>query len=106
MTRIGRQLLAESKRDIAENGAFEAGRGRDLLSLLVRANTSKEIPASQQLSDEDVIARTCPQPSINIIPHCQAAENRGPYFLGLPYFFSMFRAALIAVKVAGHETTR
>ncbi|KAJ7082474.1 cytochrome P450 [Mycena epipterygia] len=57
MARIGRQLLAESKRDIVENGAFETGRGRDLLSLLVRANMSKEIPASQQLSDEDVIAQ-------------------------------------------------
>ncbi|KAJ7120541.1 cytochrome P450 [Mycena crocata] len=57
MMRIGRQLLAESKREISENGTFEMGRGRDLLTLLVRANTSKEIPASQQLSDEDVIAQ-------------------------------------------------
>ncbi|KAJ6622026.1 cytochrome P450 [Mycena sp. CBHHK59/15] len=57
MMRIGRQLLADSKRDIAENGTFETGRARDLLSLLVRANTSKEIPASQRLSDEDVLAQ-------------------------------------------------
>ncbi|KAJ7661146.1 cytochrome P450 [Mycena rosella] len=55
--RIGKRLLAESKRDIAENGTFETGRGRDLLTLLVRANTSKEIPESQRLSDEDVIAQ-------------------------------------------------
>ncbi|KAJ6546036.1 cytochrome P450 [Mycena vulgaris] len=57
MMRIGKKLLTDSKRDIAENGTFDAGRGRDLLTLLVRANTSKEIPASQRLSDEDVIAQ-------------------------------------------------
>ncbi|KAJ7485931.1 cytochrome P450 [Mycena latifolia] len=57
MRRIGQQLLADSKRDIAENGTFETGRARDLLNLLVRANTSKEIPASQRLSDEDVLAQ-------------------------------------------------
>ncbi|KAJ7740499.1 cytochrome P450 [Mycena olivaceomarginata] len=58
MMRIGRELLAESKREIAQNGAFEGtGRARDLLSLLVRANTSKDVPESQRLSDEDVIAQ-------------------------------------------------
>ncbi|KAJ7698392.1 cytochrome P450 [Mycena rosella] len=56
MLRIGRQLLEESKREIAANGTFDTGRGRDLLTLLVRANTSKEIPADQRLSDEDVLA--------------------------------------------------
>jgi hypothetical protein len=57
MRRIGLQLLQESKNEMAENGTFEKGRSRDLLSLLVRANTSKDIPASQRLSDEDVLAR-------------------------------------------------
>ncbi|KAJ6533383.1 cytochrome P450 [Mycena vulgaris] len=57
MMRIGRKLLADSKRDIAESGTFETGRARDLLSLLVRANTSKEIPADQRLSDADVLAQ-------------------------------------------------
>ncbi|KAF8206820.1 cytochrome P450 [Mycena galopus ATCC 62051] len=55
MKRIGRKLLEDSKRQIAENG--DAGRGRDLLSLLVRANTSKDLPANQRLSDDDVIAQ-------------------------------------------------
>ncbi|KAJ7154082.1 cytochrome P450 [Mycena filopes] len=57
--RIGRKLLADSKRDIAENGGTtsQTGRARDLLTLLVRANTAKDIPAHQQLSDEDVIAQ-------------------------------------------------
>ncbi|KAJ7271259.1 cytochrome P450 [Mycena rebaudengoi] len=57
MVRIGQKLLRESKKDIAEGGAFQSGRARDLLSLLVRANTSKDIPESQQLSDEDVLAQ-------------------------------------------------
>ncbi|KAJ6592843.1 cytochrome P450 [Mycena capillaripes] len=57
MTRVGMKLLAESKQQIAESGTFETGHGRDLLTLLVRANTSKEIPASQQLSDKDVLAQ-------------------------------------------------
>ncbi|KAJ6535265.1 cytochrome P450 [Mycena vulgaris] len=57
MIRIGRKLLADSKRDIAESGTFETGRARDLLSLLVRANTSKEIPVDHQLSDADVLAQ-------------------------------------------------
>ncbi|KAJ7092281.1 cytochrome P450 [Mycena belliarum] len=57
MMRIGRQLLARSKRDIADTGTFETGRARDLLNLLVRANTSKEIPINQRLSDEDVLAQ-------------------------------------------------
>ncbi|KAJ7500518.1 cytochrome P450 [Mycena galericulata] len=57
LTRIGMKLLADSKREIAENGTFETGNGRDLLTLLVRANTSKEIPVSQRMSDADVIAQ-------------------------------------------------
>ncbi|KAJ7124095.1 cytochrome P450 [Mycena crocata] len=57
MRRIGRQLLANNKRDIAESGTFDVGRARDLLNLLVRANTSKEVPIRQRLSDEDVLAQ-------------------------------------------------
>ncbi|KAJ7611689.1 cytochrome P450 [Roridomyces roridus] len=59
MKRIGRQLIQDSKNEMAESGTFEkgVGRSRDLLSLLVRANTSQDIPASQRLSDEDVLAQ-------------------------------------------------
>ncbi|KAF8161957.1 cytochrome P450 [Mycena galopus ATCC 62051] len=59
MMRIGRALLADAKREIAQNGTFETGTGRarDLLSLLVRANTAKDLAPSQRLSDEDVIAQ-------------------------------------------------
>jgi hypothetical protein len=58
MTRISRGLLENSKKELAESGALEAGGGRDLLSLLIRANTSKDVPESQRLSDEDVLSRT------------------------------------------------
>jgi hypothetical protein len=78
MMRIGRQLLAESKRYIAESGTFETGRARDLLNLLVRANTSKEIPASQRLSDEDVIARE----SFSDLTIQRSSFIRGADFLG------------------------
>ncbi|KAJ7750274.1 cytochrome P450 [Mycena metata] len=56
MRRIGLQLLQDSKNEMVQNGT-EKGRSRDLLSLLVRANTAKDIPASQRLSDEDVLAQ-------------------------------------------------
>jgi hypothetical protein len=57
--RIGRQLLQDSKKGIAEDGGSQSGRARDLLSLLVRANTSKDVPVNQRLSDKDVLARGC-----------------------------------------------
>ncbi|KAJ6589747.1 cytochrome P450 [Mycena capillaripes] len=54
MQRIGRQILRD---DLAENDKFEKGRGRDLLSLLVRANRAKDNSASQRLSEEEVLAQ-------------------------------------------------
>ncbi|KAF7304539.1 hypothetical protein HMN09_00856600 [Mycena chlorophos] len=57
MKSIGQRLLEQSKREVVENGTFETGHGRDLLTLLVKANTSKEVPESQRLCDEDVIAQ-------------------------------------------------
>ncbi|KAJ7123213.1 cytochrome P450 [Mycena filopes] len=56
MRRIGLQLLQDSKNEMVQNGT-EKGRSRDLLSLLVRANTAKDVPANQRLSDEDVLAQ-------------------------------------------------
>ncbi|KAJ7284064.1 cytochrome P450 [Mycena rebaudengoi] len=57
MKRIGTELLRESKRQIAEGGSSQKERSRDLLSLLVRANAATDIPASQRLSDDDVLAQ-------------------------------------------------
>jgi cytochrome P450 len=60
MGRIGRQLLSDSKAAIAEsekNVEKSSVQRRDLLSLLVKANTSPDLLDSQRLSDEDVLAQ-------------------------------------------------
>jgi cytochrome P450 len=60
VVRIGHQLLGDSKSAITklEKGGQASGvQGRDLLSLLVRANTSPDLLDSQRLSDEDLLAQ-------------------------------------------------
>jgi len=53
MSRIGYKLLQESK----AIGETSSSKARDLLSVLVRANMAKDLPESQRLSDEDVLAQ-------------------------------------------------
>ena len=68
MQRIGTQLIAEKKAALLAR-AREKGRGvqrkdmadRDLLSLLIKANMATDIPESQRLSEEEVLARECPR---------------------------------------------
>lgn len=58
--RIGLQLIAEKKAEIAkaaQHGEKDTLRSRDLLTLLMRANMSTDIPENQRLSDEDVLAQ-------------------------------------------------
>ncbi|KAI0357855.1 cytochrome P450 [Trametes cingulata] len=65
MQRIGAQLIAEKKaailRESSEKKDAGVGReklqGRDLLTLLLKANMATDIPDSQRLSDDDVIAQ-------------------------------------------------
>ncbi|KAJ3491215.1 hypothetical protein NLJ89_g11360 [Agrocybe chaxingu] len=66
MKRIGKQILEDSKAALADDGRLKnAGPGneknrwqsRNLLSLLVRANTMPDLSENQRLSDEDVLAR-------------------------------------------------
>ena len=60
MARIGDQLLRDSKAGIAASEKEDVKtdfKGRDLLSLLVRANMSTDLPPSQRMTDEDVLAR-------------------------------------------------
>lgn len=59
MLDIGRKLLIDSKAAIDQNKNMDRGSGKskDLLSLLVRANTSTELADNQRMSDEDVLAR-------------------------------------------------
>ena len=64
--RIGMQLIAEKKAAIMRAAAASgdekkiSGKSladRDLLTLLIKANMSTDIPESQRLSDEDMLAR-------------------------------------------------
>ncbi|CAL1709423.1 unnamed protein product [Somion occarium] len=65
MRRIGMQLVAERKAAVlagtssGEKGGVERKdlEGRDLLTLLIKANMATDIPESQRLSDEDVLAQ-------------------------------------------------
>lgn len=65
MGRIGSQLLHDAKAAVISSHSTEKGvpieksslQGRDLLSLLVRANMATDIPENQRISDEDVLAR-------------------------------------------------
>lgn len=64
MRRIGLQLIAEKKAAIlAEKHSEKEGleksdvQGRDLLTLLIKANMATDIPESQRLTDDEVLAR-------------------------------------------------
>ena len=63
MARIGNQLLRDSKAAVVADeetgGKLEKStfKRRDLLSLLIRANMSTDLPASQRMTDDDVLAR-------------------------------------------------
>lgn len=66
MNRIGTQLIAEKKAAIAREASEKKGhggggqslQGRDLLTLLIKANMATDIPDNQRLSDADVLSRT------------------------------------------------
>ncbi len=68
MRRIGLQLIAEKKAAILadsreKSSAAKDGverkdvHGRDLLTLLIKANMASDIPESQRLTDDEVLAR-------------------------------------------------
>lgn len=72
MKRIGNQLISEKKAAIlAQTSSLDGNRdpektsvsrmdmqGRDLLTLLMKANMATDVPENQKLSDDDVLART------------------------------------------------
>lgn len=59
MDRIGKQLLSDSKTALAHGEKMEktSWKSRDLLSLLLRANMATDLPESQRMTDEDVLAQ-------------------------------------------------
>ncbi|CAK5267085.1 unnamed protein product [Mycena citricolor] len=57
MHAIGKQLVEKSKAEAASLGEKDLGSGRDILSLLLRANMSNDIPEGQRMTEEEVIAQ-------------------------------------------------
>lgn len=61
MHRIGMDLVREKKAAILAEKTTGVEKkdvqGRDLLTLLIKANMATDIPESQRLSDEDVLAQ-------------------------------------------------
>lgn len=66
MKRIGAELIAKKKAAILassreQKGASEVAKkdleGKDLLTLLIKANLASDVPEDQRLTDQDVIAR-------------------------------------------------
>ncbi|ORX39248.1 cytochrome P450 [Kockovaella imperatae] len=59
--RIGNRLLEEKKRAVkaAYSDGFEKGSdiGKDLLSILVKANMASDVPPDQRMSDDEVLAQ-------------------------------------------------
>lgn len=66
MRQVGMQLIAEKRAALLAESR-EKGRGverkdlkeRDLLTLLIKANMATDIPESQRMTDEEVLAREC-----------------------------------------------
>ena len=65
MRRIGMQLIADKKAAIlpqmgtSGKHSKDDVHGRDLLTLLLKANMAVGIPEGQRLTDEEVVARMC-----------------------------------------------
>jgi hypothetical protein len=93
MDRIGSILLANAKANVSATSKSSAVEksdivGRDLLSLLVKANMATDLKEEQKMSDEDVLARAC-----LLLLRFQLLIKRT--WTEIPTFL-----------VAGHETTR
>ncbi|KAG6856728.1 hypothetical protein H0H87_001328 [Tephrocybe sp. NHM501043] len=72
MSRIGKELLRESKSSI-----HEKGEARDLLTLLMKSNLATDIPENQRMSDQDVLAQV---PTFLVAGHetTRYADNNVP----------------------------
>ena len=57
MRRIAADLLKQSKASQEKDKDRKSTSRKDILSLLVQANTMPDLPEAQRLSDEDVMAR-------------------------------------------------
>ena len=78
MQRIGMQLLQQKKAEIMREHSEKSTsalerkdvQGRDLLTLLIKANMASDVPDSQRLTDEEVLARTLPLNPVHFLGAC------------------------------------
>ena len=109
------QLIAEKKaavlRAAAQSGSEKEISGkslhdRDLLTLLIKANMSTDIPENQRLSDDDVLARTSQLPTRLSRSLTTIMPGRGTNVRTLSTSFNHCRLTNTPrFLVAGHETT-
>ncbi|KAG2140907.1 cytochrome P450 [Suillus bovinus] len=103
---IGSQLLHDAKAAVTSSHGDEKGssieksslKGRDLLSLLVRANMATDIPENQRMSNEDVLAQV---PTFLVAGHetTSAATTWALYALCLrPDIQTKLREELLTVE--------
>ncbi len=71
MQRIARQILTDRKAEILRESHEKPGvlekkdlQGRDLLTLLIKANMATDIPENQRMTDEEVLSRAYFFPSL------------------------------------------
>ena len=73
------KLIEEKKAEVLKAasggaGSLDALKSRDLLTLLIKANMSEDVPEERRLSDEDVLAR-----AYSIYPSCPCAHTMQRY---------------------------
>ena len=74
------KLIQEKKEEVLKAasdgaGSADALKSRDLLTLLIKANMSEDVPEDRRLSDEDVLARECP---VVVLYDLANIMHRGP----------------------------
>ena len=80
MRRVGSELVQEHKKLYEEKIGLDGTSGnqlhKDLLSVLVKANMDPDIPESQRMNDEDVLARKhCSRARWNVTLICYTFRN-------------------------------
>ena len=57
MIRISSNLLKQTKAAYEDDKQNKSSGRKDILTLLVQANTMEDLPAEQRMTDEDIMAR-------------------------------------------------
>ncbi|KAF7305278.1 hypothetical protein HMN09_00778800 [Mycena chlorophos] len=91
MEDVGRRIVEQSKAALARQDAHkvqtETARGsRDLLSLLLKANMSADLPENQKLSEDEVLGRAY---HISEIPAFFFAGHETTRFVAVPFYAAL-----------------